>query len=83
MLGLGEEYEEVLQVMDDLRGVGCEFLTLGQYLQPSPRHLPVARFVPPQEFEEFGQAARKKGFAFVASAPFVRSSYRAHEALGG
>lgn len=83
MLGLGEEYEEVLRVMDDLRGVGCEFLTLGQYLQPSPRHLPVARFVPPQEFEEFGQAAREKGFAFVASAPFVRSSYRAHEALGG
>ncbi len=83
MLGLGEEHEEVLLVMDDLRSVGCQFLTLGQYLRPSPRHLPVARFVPPPEFEELGRAAREKGFAFVASAPFVRSSYRAHEALGG
>jgi lipoic acid synthetase len=82
MLGLGEEREEVLAVMDDLRAVGCEILTLGQYLQPSPRHLPVARFVPPEEFGELGEAARRKGFGFVASDPFVRSSYRAHEALG-
>lgn len=81
MLGLGEEPSEVLTVMDDLLTVGCRYLTLGQYLSPSPRHLPVARFVTPEEFEEYGHLAREKGFAFAASAPFVRSSYRAYEAL--
>lgn len=81
MLGLGETTEEVLGVMDDLREAGCGVLTLGQYLRPSAAHLPVARYVPPEEFAALGQAAREKGFGFVASAPFARSSYRAHEAL--
>jgi len=79
MLGLGEELEEVLEVLADLRKVGCDMLTLGQYLQPGPTHLPVERFVPPEEFDEIGNLARKMGFAFVASGPFVRSSYHAGE----
>jgi len=77
MLGLGETREEILLVLRDLREHGCEMLTLGQYLQPSREHLPVARFVTPDEFEEFAVAARDMGFTSVASGPMVRSSYHA------
>jgi lipoic acid synthetase len=79
MLGLGETMEEVLEVCGDLRAVGCDMLTLGQYLQPTPDHLPVERYVPPEEFEEFGRLTRAMGFGMVASGPFVRSSYHAGE----
>ena len=79
MLGLGETVEELLDVLADLRAVGCNILTLGQYLQPSPDHLPVERFVPPEEFDEIGNLARRMGFSLVASGPFVRSSYHAGE----
>lgn len=79
MLGLGETPAEVVEVMRDLREVGCELLTLGQYLRPSPAHLPVAGFVEPTVFEELAREARVLGFAAVASAPFVRSSYHAKE----
>lgn len=79
MLGLGEKTEEVLQVLDDLRGAGCQSLTLGQYLAPSPRHYPVVRYVPPEEFDELGRQALDRGFRAVASAPLVRSSYQAQE----
>ncbi len=79
MLGLGETLEEVLDVCADLRDVGCEMLTLGQYLQPTPEHLPVERFVPPEEFDAIGNLARGLGFRMVASGPFVRSSYHADE----
>jgi lipoic acid synthetase len=65
--------------MADLRSIGCDFLTLGQYLQPSPRHLEVKRYLPPAEFDELGRHARGLGFVDVASGPFVRSSYHADE----
>lgn len=80
MLGLGETRQEVLTVMDDLRATGCRMLTIGQYLAPSNQHHPVVRYVPPDEFEDLASEALKRGFAAVASAPLVRSSYRA-EAL--
>jgi lipoic acid synthetase len=79
MLGLGETVDEVVETLADLRSVGCDLLTLGQYLQPSPRHLPVVRYVPPAEFDELGRLARGLGFVDVASGPFVRSSYHADE----
>ena len=79
MLGLGETTEEILETLADLRSIGCDLLTLGQYLQPSPRHLPVERYLPPEEFDELGRLARLLGFADVASGPFVRSSYHADE----
>ena len=79
MLGLGETIDEVLDVCADLKAVGCEMLTIGQYLQPSPEHLPVERYVPPEEFDEIGRLARRMGFGMVASGPFVRSSYHAGE----
>ena len=79
MLGLGETTEEVLSVCADLRDVGCEMITIGQYLQPSPEHLPVERYVPPEEFDEVGKLVRRLGFKLVASGPFVRSSYHAGE----
>ena len=79
MLGLGETLEELYEVLADLRRVGCDMLTLGQYLQPSPEHLPVERFLPPEEFDEIGELAKKLGFNMVASGPFVRSSYHAGE----
>ena len=82
MLGLGETTEEVLETLADLRSIGCDFLTLGQYLQPSPRHLPVVRYLPPAEFDELGHIARSLGFSDVASGPFVRSSYHADEMAG-
>jgi lipoic acid synthetase len=77
MLGLGETIDEVLETLADLRSVGCDFLTLGQYLQPSPNHLPVARYLPPEEYEDLGKLSRALGFTEVASGPFVRSSYHA------
>lgn len=77
MLGLGETTEEVIETMADLRSIGCDLLTLGQYLQPSARLLPVVRYLPPVEFDELGRIARALGFANVASGPFVRSSYHA------
>jgi len=79
MLGLGETKEEVLEVMGDLRETGCHVLTLGQYLAPSKHHHPVVRYVPPEEFTEYEARASKRGFNGVASAPLVRSSYRADE----
>ena len=79
MLGLGETRDELLDVLADLRDAGCDFLTLGQYLQPSDKHLPVVRYVPPEEFDELGRAARSLGFKKVASGPFVRSSYHARD----
>jgi lipoic acid synthetase len=79
MLGLGETRDELLDVLADLLDAGCDMLTLGQYLQPTPEHLPVVRYVPPEEFNEFGDAARAMGFRRVASGPFVRSSYHAGE----
>jgi lipoic acid synthetase len=79
MLGLGEKKEEILRVMDDLREAGCRILTLGQYLAPSNRHHPVIRYLPPEEFAAFEEEARSRGFAGVASAPLVRSSYQAEQ----
>jgi lipoic acid synthetase len=79
MLGLGETRAELFDVLADLREAGCQLLTLGQYLQPSPRHLPVVRYLPPAEFDELGAAARQLGFDKVASGPFVRSSYHARD----
>lgn len=83
MLGLGETLDELLDVFADLRAVGCDMLTLGQYLQPTPDHLPVERFVPPEEFDEIGVLAKRLGFGMVASGPFVRSSYHAGEMAAG
>jgi lipoyl synthase len=77
MLGLGETPEEILAVLRDLRTSGCDLVTLGQYLQPSAGHHGVARYVPPEEFTVYGQAAQDMGFAGVAAAPWVRSSYEA------
>jgi lipoyl synthase len=77
MVGLGEERGEVLQVMDDLRSARVDFLTIGQYLQPTPRHAAVQRFVAPEEFEEYKRIGEAKGFALVASSPLTRSSYHA------
>jgi lipoic acid synthetase len=77
MLGLGETAAEVLQVMRDLRESQVEILTLGQYLRPSPRHLPIVRYVPPEEFDELRAAGDEMGFAHVESGPLVRSSYHA------
>ncbi len=79
MLGLGETLEEVLDVAADLRAVGVDMLTIGQYLQPTPNNLPVERYVPPEEFDEIGEQCRILGYSFVASGPFVRSSYHAGE----
>jgi lipoic acid synthetase len=79
MLGLGETRHELLDVLRDLRRHDVDFLTLGQYLQPSPGHLPVERYVPPEEFDELARAARDLGFRKVASGPFVRSSYHARD----
>ena len=77
MLGLGETEPEIFQTMDDLREVGCQVLTMGQYLRPTPNHLPVVEFVMPEQFDLYGEIARKKGFEHVASGPLVRSSYHA------
>jgi lipoyl synthase len=77
MLGLGERDDEVLQVMRELRAHRVEVLTLGQYLRPSPKHLPIVRYVPPEEFDEFRRAGYQMGFSHVESGPLVRSSYHA------
>ena len=79
MLGLGESREEVIEVMGDLREANCDLLTIGQYLQPSPPHHPVVRFVPPEEFTGYEAIGQALGFIEVASSPLVRSSYRAAE----
>jgi lipoic acid synthetase len=83
MLGLGETREEVLQCMDDLRAARVDILTLGQYLRPTPNHLPVARFVPPEEFAALRADGLARGFRECVSGPMVRSSYRAEQALAG
>ena len=83
MLGLGETPEELLDTLADLLDAGCRMLTLGQYLQPSPDQLPVVRYLPPEEFHQLGDAARRMGFENVASGPFVRSSYHAGEMVTG
>jgi lipoic acid synthetase len=79
MLGLGENREEVLELLRDLRDAGCDLLTIGQYLQPRQDRLPVVRFVPPKEFEEYRTISEEIGFKAVASGPFVRSSFHAFE----
>ncbi len=83
MVGLGEVMAEVLGVLSDLRRIECDMLTIGQYLRPSPRHLPVSRYVPPGEFEFCQRAAEQMGFRYVASGPFVRSSYHAAAGVAG
>ncbi|MCO6481165.1 MAG: lipoyl synthase [Flavobacteriales bacterium] len=77
MLGLGERDHEVLETMDDLRSVGCDVVTIGQYLQPSKKHLPVEEYVHPSRFKMFKEEGLKRGFLFVESGPLVRSSYHA------
>jgi lipoic acid synthetase len=79
MLGLGEREEEVMVALEDLRRAGCDMLTLGQYLQPTLKHLPVTEFVSPEQFAAYGNTARGMGFVHVASGPMVRSSYHADE----
>lgn len=81
MLGLGESFEEVVETMDDLRSVDCQILTLGQYLQPTPKHLPVVEFIHPDTFAELKKIGLKKGFRYVESGPLVRSSYHAEKHL--
>jgi lipoic acid synthetase len=82
MLGIGETIDELFDVLADLREVSCDTLTLGQYLAPTLKHVPVARFVPPAEFDELAQLAQKMGFKKVVAGPFVRSSYHADEMVG-
>ena len=79
MVGLGENKNEILQVMDDLRSVEVDFLTIGQYLQPSAKHHPLDRYYRPDEFEELESIAKAKGFLLVSSSPLTRSSYHADE----
>ncbi len=81
MLGLGETENEIYETMDDLIGVNCKVLTIGQYLQPTRNHLPVKNFVHPDDFDRYGIIARDKGFQFVESAPLVRSSYHAERTI--
>jgi lipoic acid synthetase len=83
MLGLGETDEEILQALDDLRAAQVDIVTFGQYLRPTPNHLPVARFVTPEEFARYREAGLARGFREVVSGPMVRSSYRAEQALAG
>ncbi len=79
MVGLGEEHDEILQVMDDLRSANVDFITIGQYLQPSVKHHPLERYYHPDEFKELKQIAKSKGFLLVSSSPLTRSSYHADE----
>ena len=79
MVGLGETDEEVFETIDDLANVKCDVVTIGQYLQPTPKHLPVARFVHPDDFKKYKDYALNKGFKFVESGPLVRSSYHAEK----
>jgi lipoic acid synthetase len=79
MLGLGETEEEVIQVMDDLRRVGCEVMTIGQYLQPNLKHLPVKEYIRPEQFEKYRKIGLERGFRYLESGPLVRSSYHAEK----
>ncbi len=79
MVGLGEKKEEIIQVMDDLKSADVDFLTIGQYLQPSVKHFPLDRYYSPKEFDELGEIAKAKGFLLVSSSPLTRSSYHADE----
>lgn len=79
MLGLGEDENEIIETIDDLASVGVDILTLGQYLQPTPKHLKVQSFITPEKFDEYGIYAKSKGFRFVESGPLVRSSYHAEK----
>ena len=79
MVGLGETKDEILQVMDDLISVDVDFLTIGQYLQPSVKHHPLDRYYKPEEFKELEAIAKSKGFLLVSSSPLTRSSYHADE----
>ena len=79
MVGLGETRDEILQVMDDLKSADVDFLTIGQYLQPSVKHYPLNRYYPPKEFDDLGRIAKAKGFLLVSSSPLTRSSYHADE----
>ena len=81
MLGLGETEDEVIETMEDLRSVGVDVLTLGQYLQPTPKHLPVEEFIEPMQFEKYRILGLEMGFRFVESGPLVRSSYHAEKHL--
>ena len=81
MLGLGERDDEILSLMQDLLGVGCRFLSIGQYLSPSQNHESVVEYVKPDKFEHFRDIAIKMGFTYVKSSPYTRSSYMAHEYL--
>ncbi|MGH7328176.1 MAG: lipoyl synthase, partial [Polyangiaceae bacterium] len=81
MVGIGENDDEVLETMRDLRSAGVDIVTLGQYLRPTPKHAAVDRFVPPAQFAAYAQAGKEMGFAYVASGPLVRSSYKAAEAF--
>jgi lipoic acid synthetase len=77
MVGLGETFDEVVETMRDLRSVSVDILTVGQYLQPTKEHAPIARYYPPEEFAEFKRTGLEMGFRWVESAPLVRSSYNA------
>jgi lipoic acid synthetase len=79
MLGLGETREEILATMDDLLAVGCEVMTIGQYLQPTKEHYPLQAYITPEEFAEYGRIGKEKGFRHIESAPMVRSSYHAEK----
>ncbi|WP_346010366.1 lipoyl synthase [Paenibacillus sp. SYP-B3998] len=79
MIGVGEEWDELLQTMDDLRGIHCDIMTIGQYLQPSPTHLAVKKYYTPEQFAVLKEEGMKRGFKHVESGPMVRSSYHAHE----
>ena len=81
MVGLGESFEDVIGVMKDLRRVDCDILTIGQYLRPSEKHLEVKEFIPPEKFKEYEKIGQSLGFSYIASSPFVRSSYQARQAL--
>jgi len=82
MAGLGETEEEVFQAMDDLLGAGCHVFTIGQYLQPTRKHFPVAEYISPVQFEKYRKTGLEKGFRFVESSPLVRSSYKAEKHVG-
>ena len=81
MVGLGESFEDVIETMKDLRGVDCDILTIGQYLRPSREHLEVKEFIRPEKFKEYEEIGQSLGFSYIASSPFVRSSYRAKQAF--
>jgi lipoic acid synthetase len=81
MLGLGETDQEIIESMEDLRSVQVDILTLGQYLQPTPKHLPIAEFVTPERFDKYKEMGMKMGFRYVESGPLVRSSYHAEKHL--